>query len=112
MSDKNSTEKCQSQAVYFGNGYFGGIYLLSDCPGETLEGLKLSLGHEEAMYLCHEMYDSLADYNRDNNTIFCSIAELAAANAVDHSQEFDPTISGAEAAAIETVRRRLFGPGR
>jgi len=113
MGDKHSSEKLRmNHAVYFGNGYVGGIHLLSDYPGETLDGLKQSLGHEEAMYLCHEMYDSLDDYNRDNNTNFRSIAELAAANAVDHSQEFDPTFSGAEATAIETVRRRLFGPNR
>lgn len=96
------------QALYFGNGFVGSIHMLSDYPGETIEGLKLSLGHEVAMYMCHEMYDSLEDYNRDNSTGFWSIAELAAANAMEYSQVFDPTIYRAEENAIEAVRRRLF----
>jgi hypothetical protein len=109
MCNKYSSDKSREiQALYFGNGHVGSVYILSDYPGETLDGLKLSLGHEEAMYMCHEMYESLDDYNTDNDTCFNSIAELAAANAVDHSQEFNPSINGAEASAIETVRRRLF----
>jgi hypothetical protein len=113
MSDDYAAMSSQNvQALYFGNGYAGSIHMLSDYPGETIEGLKLSLGHEVAMYMCHEMYDSLDDYNRDNNTDFGSIAELASANAVDYSHVFDPTINGAEAIAIETVRRRLFKDSR
>ena len=113
MRDKFPERKCTKvQALYFGNGFVGSDHLLSDYPGETLEGLKLSLGHEEAMYMCNEMYESLDDYNRDNNTDFNSIGELAVANAADHSQEFDPTVNGAENGAIETVRKRLFGFAR
>lgn len=113
MCDDHAAMSSQNvQALYFGNGYAGSIHLLSDYPGETIEGLKMSLGHEVAMYMCHEMYESLEDYNRDNSTGFGSIAELAAANAVDYSQVFDLTINGAEASAIEAVRRRLFKDNR
>jgi len=113
MCDNKSKEnRLKPQALYFGNGYVGSVHILSDYPGETIEGLMLSLGHEVAMYMCHEMYDSLADYNRDNNTDFGSIAELAAANAMEYSQVFDPTINRAEASAIEAVRRRLFKDSR
>jgi hypothetical protein len=113
MSDDHSAMNSQKvQALYFGNGYAGSIHVLSDYPGETIEGLKLSLGHEVAMYMCQEMYESLEDYNRDNNTGFGSIAELAADNAQEYSQVFDPTLSGAEENAIEVVRRRLFKDSR
>lgn len=113
MCDDHSAMSSQKvQALYFGNGYVGSIHLLSDYPGETIEGLKMSLGHEVALYLCQEMYDSLEDYNRDNNTDFGAIAELAAANAMEYSQVFDPTIKSAEVNAIEAVRRRLFKDSR
>jgi len=110
--DHAAMNSLKVQALYFGNGYVGSIHLLSDYPGETIEGLKMSLGHEIAMYMCREMYDSLEDYNRDNNTGFESIAGLAAANAMEYSQVFDPTILGAEENAIESVRRRLLKDSR
>jgi predicted hydrocarbon binding protein len=113
MCDDHAAMNSQKvQALYFGNGFVGSIHMLSDYPGETIEGLKMSLGHEVAMYMCHEMYDSLEDYNRDNNTGFGAIAELAATNAMEYSQVFDPAINGAETSAIEDVRRRLFKDSR
>lgn len=96
------------QAVYFGNGKVGSVHRVVDYPGETLEGLLSSLGHGQAMYMAFEMYNSLADYNRDNGTSFATVADLADANAADFSQVFDDEVPGAEEAAIAAVRDRAI----
>ena len=93
--------------IYHGNGFMGEVHRLSDYPGETMEGLRLSLGYDDALYMVGEMYESLEDYNRDNGTSFATLAELAAANAADYCEEFDGGVEGEKEAAISRIRARL-----